>query len=139
MSKNDVNNLRVIVGDQDIKNSFDVMSAKTYTVKRVVRHKNFDINSLFHDVAVLSLSQDINFDHSVQSVCLNRQSNHDFTGTTVQVAGWGATSAGSATSSTLRRSLSWLVEEKPWFMLWETPYLLPRRLPVVRLGSISPV
>ena len=79
------------------------MSAKTYTVKRVVRHKNFDINSLFHDVAVLSLSQDINFDHSVQSVCLNRQSNHDFTGTTVQVAGWGATSAGSATSSTLRK------------------------------------
>ena len=64
---------------------------------------HFDINSLFHDVAVLSLSQDINFDHSVQSVCLNRQSSHDFTGTTVQVAGWGATAAGSATSSTLRK------------------------------------
>ena len=33
MSKNDVNNLRVVVGDQDIKNSFDTQSAKTYTVK----------------------------------------------------------------------------------------------------------
>ena len=60
MSKNDVNNLRVVVGDQDIKNSFDTQSAKTYTVKRVVRHKNFDINTLFHDVAVLSLSQGSN-------------------------------------------------------------------------------
>jgi len=103
MSKNDVNNLRVVVGDQDIKNKFDSMSAKTYTVKRVIRHKNFDINTLFHDVAVLSLSQDINYDRSVQSVCLNRQPTHDFTGTTVQVAGWGATSAGSSTSSTLRK------------------------------------
>jgi len=103
MSKNDVNNLRVVVGDQDIKNSFDVQSAKTYTVKRVVRHKNFDINTLFHDVAILSLSQDINFDYTVQSVCLDRQASHDFTGTTVQVAGWGATSAGSSTSSTLRK------------------------------------
>ena len=84
MSKNDVNNLRVIVGDQDIKNSFDVMSAKTYTVKRVVRHKNFDINTLFHDVAVLSLAQDINYDYSVQSICLDRQPNHNYQGTTVQ-------------------------------------------------------
>merc|ERR550525_1052681 len=82
MSENDVNNLRVVVGDQDIKNSFDVQSAKTYTVKRVVRHKNFDINTLFHDVAILSLSQDINFDYTVQSVCLDRQASHDFTGTT---------------------------------------------------------
>ena len=103
MSKNDVNNLRVVVGDQDIKNSFDTQSAKTYTVKRVVRHKNFDINTLFHDVAILSLGQDINYDYSVQSICLNRQPNHDFTGTYVQVAGWGATSAGSSTSSTLRK------------------------------------
>ena len=84
MSKNDVNNLRVIVGDQDIKNSFDVMSAKTYTVRRVVRHKNFDIKTLSHDVAILSLAQDINYDYSVQSICLDRQSNHNYEGTTVQ-------------------------------------------------------
>ena len=73
------------------------MSAKTYTVKRVVRHKNFDINTLFHDVAVLSLAQDINYDYSVQSICLDRQASHNYEGTTVQVAGWGATSAGSST------------------------------------------
>ena len=84
MSKNDVNNLRVIVGDQDIKNSFDVMSAKTHTVRRVVRHKNFDINTLFHDVAILSLAQDINYDYSVQSICLDRQPDHNYVGTTVQ-------------------------------------------------------
>ena len=73
------------------------MSARTYTVKRVIRHKSFNINTLFHDVAILSLSQNVDFDTGKQAICLDRQPRHNFVNTVVQVAGWGATKAGSST------------------------------------------
>ena len=81
---------------QNLKSPHEV-SAQTYTVKRVIRHKSFNINTLFHDVAILSLSQEVGFDVGKQAICLDRQPRHNFVNTIVQVAGWGATRAGSAT------------------------------------------
>jgi secreted trypsin-like serine protease len=101
MSKYDIANLRIVLGDHDLKDSSDAFST-SHKVKRVVRHRLFDIGTLYNDIAVLTLEDPAQMRKEVQPICLE-SSSHDYTNTHVNVAGWGATSSGSATSRSLRK------------------------------------
>jgi len=47
MSKHDVQNLRVVLGDHDLKKSGETRAVVVEkSVKRVIRHKRFDATSL---------------------------------------------------------------------------------------------
>jgi V8-like Glu-specific endopeptidase len=101
MSKYDVKNLRVILGDHNLKDDYDA-NAEKYRVKRVIRHKGFDASTLHNDVAILTLDKEVQLGTGIQPVCLEI-SAFDYTASTVSVAGWGTTKDGGQTSSTLRK------------------------------------
>ncbi len=102
MSDYDVGNMRIVLGDHDLKNDFDTFAA-THAVKRVIRHRNFNSVSLENDLAVVTLNRPVQFRREIQPICIER-SLHDYTDTTVNVAGWGSTYEGSATSPRLRKT-----------------------------------
>ncbi len=105
MSKYDVQNLEVRLGDHNLKKSGEtrgkVLSRK---VKRVIRHKKFDSTSLWNDVAILTLDSTVARRGNIQPICLADGGN-DFAGDMVQVAGWGTTVAGGGSSSNVLRKV----------------------------------
>ena len=76
MSKYDVRNLRVIVGLADLTDAPDGIPelfndprllksgrgdkfARNLRVRRVIRHKDFDVSKLYNDIAILTLEKPI--------------------------------------------------------------------------------
>ncbi|XP_053996961.1 transmembrane protease serine 9-like [Hylaeus anthracinus] len=84
--------MRVVLGDYDQHVTTDgraVMRA----VSAVIRHRNFDMNSYNHDVALLRLRKSVKFSKSIKPVCLP-QKGTDPAGKEGTVVGWGRTSEG---------------------------------------------
>ncbi|XP_011878431.1 PREDICTED: uncharacterized protein LOC105567833 [Vollenhovia emeryi] len=84
--------IRVVLGDYDQFVNTDgtpVMRA----VSVVIRHRNFDINSYNHDVALLKLRKSVKFSKKVRPICLP-QPGTDPAGKEGTVVGWGRTSEG---------------------------------------------
>nr|XP_012144316.1 PREDICTED: transmembrane protease serine 9-like [Megachile rotundata] len=84
--------IRVVLGDYDQYVNSDgpaIMRA----VSAVIRHRNFDMNSYNHDVALLKLRKSVKFSKSIRPVCLP-QSGSDPAGKEGTVVGWGRTSEG---------------------------------------------
>jgi len=64
----------VILGDHDQYVNTDgipVMRA----VSAVIRHRNFDMNSYNHDVALLKLRKSVKFSKKVRPICLPQPGN----------------------------------------------------------------
>ncbi len=100
MSKYDVRNLRVVLGDHDLTKDNDA-DALTYRVKRVIRHKGFDTSTLHNDIAILTLEKVVAPRANVKPICLDVKTS-EFAGRTVRVAGWGTLRDGGSTSPRLR-------------------------------------
>ncbi|XP_076382072.1 transmembrane protease serine 9-like [Megalopta genalis] len=84
--------IRVVLGDYDQYVNTDgraIMRA----VSAVIRHRNFDMNSYNHDVALLKLRKSVKFTKSIRPVCLP-QTGTDPAGKEGTVVGWGRTSEG---------------------------------------------
>ncbi|KYN35464.1 Transmembrane protease serine 9, partial [Trachymyrmex septentrionalis] len=84
--------IRVVLGDYDQYVNTDgtpVMRA----VSAVVRHRNFDMNSYNHDVALLKLRKSVKFSKKIRPICLP-QPGTDPAGKEGTVVGWGRTSEG---------------------------------------------
>merc|ERR1711874_330607 len=75
MSKYDVQNLRVRLGDHNIKDGIKDGSTVEKRVKRVIRHKGFSSSTLWNDVAILTMEDDVQFNNNIQPICLARGSN----------------------------------------------------------------
>ena len=106
MSKYDVQNLRVVLGDHNLKVSGETQrQVFTHSVRRVIRHKRFDNVKLYNDVAVLTLDKPITFTPSVQSICLDLDKRNKRVNEEVEVAGWGTTSSGASSSSDVLRKV----------------------------------
>jgi len=61
--------IRVIFGDHDQSTTNDGETI-TRMVSSIVRHRNFDVNSYNHDVALLRLRKAVPFTKSVRPICL---------------------------------------------------------------------
>lgn len=65
--------IRVILGDHDQFITTD-SPAIMRAVTTIIRHRNFDINSYNHDIALLRLRKPVTFSKHVRPVCLPNRS-----------------------------------------------------------------
>merc|ERR1712066_622256 len=108
MSKYDVQNLRVRLGDHNIRDGVNDGIAVEKRVKRVIRHKGFSSSTLWNDVAILTMEDDVQFTTNIQPICLAQGANK-YVNSHVTVAGWGTLSeAGSQPASMMK------VDVKVW-------------------------
>nr|XP_034171026.1 coagulation factor X-like [Osmia lignaria] len=84
--------IRVVLGDYDQHINTDGRSVMR-AVSAVIRHRNFDMNSYNHDVALLKLRKSVKFSKTIRPVCLP-QTGTDPAGKEGTVVGWGRTSEG---------------------------------------------
>ncbi|XP_066591878.1 transmembrane protease serine 9-like [Prorops nasuta] len=84
--------IRVVLGDYDQYVNTDG-SAIMRAVSAVIRHRNFDMNSYNHDVALLRLRKTVKFSKTIRPVCLPRAGS-DPAGKEGTVVGWGRTAEG---------------------------------------------
>merc|ERR1712172_91845 len=68
MSKFDVQNLRVRLGDHNIRSTSDGPNVEK-RVKRVIRHKGFSSTTLWNDVAILTLDEAVQTTKNIQNIC----------------------------------------------------------------------
>jgi len=107
MSKYDVQNLRVRLGDHNIKTDSEANHVEK-RVKRVIRHKGFSSSTLWNDVAILTLEDDVSYNSNIQPICL-AQGSRKYVGNTVTVAGWGTLREGGSQPASLMK-----VDVKVW-------------------------
>merc|ERR1711936_645450 len=108
MSKFDVQNLRVRLGDHNIRSTSDGPNAEK-RVKRVIRHKGFSSTTLWNDVAILTLDEEVQTTKNIQNICLASDTGENFKGQEVTVAGWGTLSEGGSQPASLMK-----VDVKVW-------------------------
>ncbi|XP_034230114.1 trypsin-1 [Thrips palmi] len=84
--------IRVILGDHDQYVTSDA-PAIMRAVSLVIRHRNFDVNSYNHDIALLKLRKPVEFTKRIRPVCLP-QPGLDPAGMAGTVVGWGRTEEG---------------------------------------------
>jgi secreted trypsin-like serine protease len=106
MSKYDVQNLRVRLGDHNIKDNDSQTVVKH--VKRVIRHKGFSSSTLWNDVAILTLDSAVQYSDTIQPICL-AQGSQTYVNNIVTVAGWGTLREGGSQPSSLMK-----VDVKVW-------------------------
>ncbi|XP_068082928.1 trypsin-1-like [Anabrus simplex] len=85
--------IRVFLGDHDQFQTTDgpaIMRAVT----AIIRHRNFDVNSYNHDIALLKLRKTVSFNKRIRPVCLPASEKEDPAGKVGTVVGWGRTSEG---------------------------------------------
>jgi hypothetical protein len=67
--------IRVVFGEHDQSITTDGETV-TRVVSSIVRHRNFDVNSYNHDVALLRLRKSVSFSKSVRPICLPSASTY---------------------------------------------------------------
>lgn len=105
MSQYDVQNLRVRLGDHNIKTSREANHVER-RVRRVIRHKKFSSSTLHYDVAILTLDTEdegvIKFGPTIQPICL-AQGNDQYEDKRVTVSGWGTLKEGGRQPDSLMK------------------------------------
>ncbi|XP_031831789.1 proclotting enzyme [Nomia melanderi] len=84
----DVARLTVRLGDYNIKTHTEIRHIER-RVKRVVRHRGFNLRTLYNDVALLTLSEPVPFTEQIRPICLPSGSQL-YSGKTATVIGWGS-------------------------------------------------
>jgi secreted trypsin-like serine protease len=76
----------------------------TLQVAQIVRHPNYNANSMTNDLALMRLSSAVTFNNHIQAVCMPTNcDDHKVAGKNVIVTGWGTTSSGGSISQQLRQ------------------------------------
>lgn len=84
----DVARLTVRLGDHNIKTNTEIQHVER-RVKRVVRHRGFNLRTLYNDIALLTLSEPVPFTAQIRPICLPSGSQL-YSGKTATVIGWGS-------------------------------------------------
>lgn len=96
--------IQALVGDHNYRTGLDTPYSQIYNIESIVWHENYNQNTRDNDIAVLKTTVDMQWNRGVGPVCLPfNYWYYDFNKLQVDVAGWGTTSYGGPTSSTLRR------------------------------------
>jgi len=88
MNSWDVARMIARLGDHNIKTNNEVRHIER-RVKKVVRHKSFNSRTLYNDVALLTLSEPVEFTEQIRPICLPSGSQL-YSGKTATVIGWGS-------------------------------------------------
>eukprot|EP00096_Caligus_rogercresseyi_P010125 TRINITY_DN357_c0_g2_i1.p1 TRINITY_DN357_c0_g2~~TRINITY_DN357_c0_g2_i1.p1 ORF type:complete len:531 (-),score=72.03 TRINITY_DN357_c0_g2_i1:202-1656(-) len=89
MTRMDVSNLEVRLGDHDIKDAFDT-EVVVRKVKKIVRHKGFSSQTLWNDVALVFLSEPVEYGDTIKPICLDTSDDLYEQNDTATVVGWGS-------------------------------------------------
>lgn len=94
----------VIVGDHDFTITTDTPYTKIYNIQSIMLHENFESNTKRNDIALLLTTTPMEWNNGVGPACLPFNYNSpSFTGTQVDVPGWGTMSFGGIQTSRLRK------------------------------------
>ncbi|XP_052759016.1 proclotting enzyme-like isoform X2 [Galleria mellonella] len=88
MTSWDVARLTARLGDYNIHSNAETRHIER-KIKRVVRHRGFDMRTLYNDVAVLTLDQTVPFTKNIHPVCLP-SGGKAYSGLIATVIGWGS-------------------------------------------------
>uniref|UniRef100_A0A8D8VB12 Phenoloxidase-activating factor 2 n=2 Tax=Cacopsylla melanoneura TaxID=428564 RepID=A0A8D8VB12_9HEMI len=88
MSSWDVAKLTVNLGDHNIKQKNEVNHVER-KIKRLVRHKSFDMRTLYNDVAILTMDKPVKYTDTIRAICLPR-GRAGYEGKIATVIGWGS-------------------------------------------------
>ncbi|CAH0766795.1 unnamed protein product [Diatraea saccharalis] len=88
MTSWDVARLTARLGDHNIRINTETQHIER-KIKRVVRHRGFDMRTLYNDIAILTLDQPVSFTKNIRPVCLP-SGGRMYTGQTATVIGWGS-------------------------------------------------
>jgi secreted trypsin-like serine protease len=96
-------NYRVYLGVQD-RSSLTGSTVQQMTVTRIHKHSSYSSSTLRNDIATLVFSGNAILNQYVQLACLPSSSSSSYPSSSQSswVAGWGTTSSGGSTSSSLR-------------------------------------
>jgi len=94
--------LSVVIGDHDRGTTTDAASQQI-AISAVFDHPRYNTTTMDNDMSLLKLSRSVTYTSTISPVCLpwNYRSD-EFAGTTITASGWGTTTQGGQTSSTLR-------------------------------------
>ncbi|XP_063697625.1 clotting factor G beta subunit [Culicoides brevitarsis] len=102
MSSWDVARLTVRLGEHNIHTTTETQHVER-RVKRLVRHRGFDMRTLYNDIAILTLDQPVQFTSKIRPICLpSASSSRKYNGLTGTVAGWGSLLENGRQPSTLQ-------------------------------------
>ena len=86
-----VNNMEIKVG---ATNPYRILQGKEYAIKNVIVHKNYNINDIEYDIAVLELYNSIDFENAEPIELISEEEARDGAtapGVLATVSGWGLT------------------------------------------------
>ncbi|XP_033225050.1 venom serine protease 34-like isoform X2 [Belonocnema kinseyi] len=102
----DADELAVLIGDHDLTTGRDA-NASLFRIYNYVLHPSFSLtkrNSDF-DIAIITVTDIIQFTNEVGPACLPFQHNHDsFSGSLVELLGWGSTEFAGPTADILQKA-----------------------------------
>lgn len=87
MTSSDVQNLIVRMGDHNLDDPNDAITVEK-KVKLIVKNKQFSMQTLHHDVAILVMDSPVTYAKNIRPICLASGSNQ-YAGEKVTVSGWG--------------------------------------------------
>ena len=90
MYRTPATNLRVRLGDYNLKGQTEAYPHEEFTVKRKVVNENYNPATYQNDIALLELSEEVVYRQHIVPVCLPSKGDN-FTGKTATVTGWGRT------------------------------------------------
>ncbi|CAG2101083.1 unnamed protein product [Medioppia subpectinata] len=95
--KTPANNLRVRLGDYNLRAHTEQLAHEEYGVRRKVVNEAYNPATYQNDIALLELSEQIAFREHIIPICLP-QKGQNFTGEKATATGWGRTQYGISTS-----------------------------------------
>jgi hypothetical protein len=93
----------VVLADHDRDSDDRLSNIIVRGVNDIKEHEAFDPFSFNNDIAVLELDEPVDFGVDVQTACLPRAGNVDYSGQTAVVAGWGRLGEKEKPSRVLRK------------------------------------
>ncbi|KAF2365567.1 Serine proteases trypsin domain [Trinorchestia longiramus] len=105
VAKEPVANLTVRVGEWDIETDFEPGSFQARSVERVILHPEFNPRNLQHDVALVVLSEPVELQSHIRSICL-AESLEDVDSSACVINGWGKDSFDNGNYQTVMKSVT---------------------------------
>ncbi|XP_046406061.1 trypsin-1 [Ischnura elegans] len=90
--------MRIVLGDHDMHSAHETPIVSR-TVAAVIRHRNFDLETYNHDIALLRLRKTVSYSKRVRPVCLPQGPSTEPAGKLGTVVGWGRISEGGTLPS----------------------------------------
>lgn len=99
---NDVSKIRLFIGDYNIRSTNDGHH-EVRGVKRLIKHRFFNLQTFVNDIALLRLDRAVTFTPRIQPICFPPPYRNDLVDKKLIVAGWGRTSYGGVPSPILQK------------------------------------